>query len=161
MGCLRVGCVVCVTRAEGDDLAALELALSPISDVIRVSCVYHCVSHWYHDHVNDSFGLIHVSQYIKRVSRCITTPLLRAVSMSHVIQCITTYTLSITMYHDVSRALGRGPRIEPGDTMYHDCITMYHETLGGDPVSNRVIQCITTYHDCITCDTCITDRDTS
>ena len=88
-------------------------------------------------------------------------PSLRAVSMSHVIQCITTYTLSITMYHDVSRALGRGPRIEPGDTMYHDCITMYHETLGGDPVSNRVIQCITTYHDCITSDTCITDRDTS
>ena len=85
-------------------------------------------------------------------------PPVRAVSMSHVIQCITHVS---RLYHDVSRALGRGPRIEPGDTMYHDCITMYHETLGGDPVSNRVIQCITTYHDCITCDTCITDRDTS
>ena len=70
-GRLRVGRVV---RAEGDDEATHVLALSPISVVIHVSCVYHCVSHWYHDHVNDSFGLIHVSQYIKGVSRCITTP---------------------------------------------------------------------------------------
>ena len=64
-----VSCRVCgscrVVRAEGDDEATHVLALSPISDVIRVSCVYHCVSHWYHDHVNDLFGLIHVSQYIK------------------------------------------------------------------------------------------------
>ena len=67
-----------VVRAEGDDEAALELALSPISDVIRVSCVYHCVSHWYHDHVNDLFGLIHVSQYMYHKTS------LRAVSMSHV-----------------------------------------------------------------------------
>ena len=91
-------------------------------------------------------------------------PSLRAVSMSHVIQCITTYTLSITMYHDVSRALGGELflyLVIQCITTYQDCITMYHETLGGDPVSNRVIQCITTYHDCITSDTCITDRDTS
>ena len=42
-GRLRVGRVV--RAEEGDDEAALELALSPIPGVIRVSCVYHCVSH--------------------------------------------------------------------------------------------------------------------
>ena len=93
-------------------------------------------------------------------------PPVRAVSMSHVIQC-TVMTVSpmyqgcSTMYHE---PLGGDPvstRVIQCITTYQDCITMYHETLGGDPVSNRVIQCITTYHDCITGDTCITDRDTS
>ena len=51
-------------------------------------------------------------------------PPVRAVSMSHVIQCITHVS---RLYHDVSRALGRGPRIEPGDTMYHDISRLYHD----------------------------------
>ena len=30
------------------------------------------------------------------------------------------------LYHDVSRNLGRGPRIEPGDTVYYDVSRLYH-----------------------------------